>query len=191
MRLHRYLKEDNIDLDFRPFETEPEWHPGHVHQHELDEDEDENVENQTPGQRFRKKVVILDHLVRLMENGGRISNPKKCLTDLRNREAKASTGLGLGMAMPHVRTPQAKDFSIGVAITPSPGLPFDAIDGEPVRIFFPMVAPRHKDRFYRKVERALAGAFADEDDMSFRDALLGAESPGEVICLMRERVEQA
>jgi mannitol/fructose-specific phosphotransferase system IIA component (Ntr-type) len=186
MRLHRYLKETNVDLDFRPFAESPLWRPGHV---EVEEDPEVEEEELTAGQRFRRKVQILGQLVTLLEPSGKITNPKKCLTDLRNREAKASTAFGCGMAMPHVRTAQAKDFSIGVAIAPEPGLPFDAIDGEPVRIFFPMVAPRYKDRFYLKVERALAGAFADEDDMSFRDSLLQAESPGEVIFLMRERID--
>jgi hypothetical protein len=53
-----------------------------------------------------------------------------------------------------------------------------------------MVAPRHKDKFYLKVERALADAFADEDDLSFREALLAAETPGEVIYIMREHIDR-
>lgn len=193
MLLHRYLKESNVDLHFTPF-AEPEgWEERHrlkrVEGEEDDEDE-EGEEEETPGQRFRKKVIILEHLVKLLEPGGKISNPKRCLTDLRNREAKATTGFGLGMAMPHVRTPTAKDFAIGVAIAHEPGLDFDAMDGEPVRIFFPMVAPRHKDKYYLKVERSLAAAFADEDDMSFRDSLLAAQTPGEVIFLMRKQIDQ-
>ena len=71
-----------------------------------------------------------------------------------------------------------------------PYVDFDSVDGERVRIFFPMVAPRHKDRYYVKVERVLAEAFADEDDMSFRDELLAAETPGEVIFLMRKLIDR-
>ncbi len=192
MMLHRYLKETNIDLAFDPFAKPKRSGNPRFFEEEEDEEEEEgdgeDVE-ETPGQRFRKKVVILEHLVKLLEPSGKISNPKRCLTDLRNREAKATTAFGLGMAMPHVRTATAKDFSLGVAIVPEPGLEFDALDEEPVRIFFPMVAPRYKDRYYLKVERALAEAFADEDDLSFRESLLAAESPGEVIFLMRKQID--
>ena len=126
-------------------------------------------------------------LVELLEPSGRITNPRKCLTDLRNREAKASTAMRLGIAMPHVRTAQAKDFVFGVAIVPEPGLWFDAIDDMPVRIFFPMVAPTYKDRYYRKVEKELAEAFLREPDDfegGLREQLLACEEPGEVIYLL-------
>ena len=41
MRLHRYLKEDNIDLAFQPFASTPEWHPGHVRALEEDDEDDD------------------------------------------------------------------------------------------------------------------------------------------------------
>jgi mannitol/fructose-specific phosphotransferase system IIA component (Ntr-type) len=120
--------------------------------------------------------------VGMLDKSGKITNPKKCLTDLKNRESKASTALGSGIALPHVRTPQAKGFCMAIAVAPDPGLYFDAIDEAPVRLFIPMVAPAYDDKFYLKVERALAGAFADGDE--FRDAILAATTPGEVIHLL-------
>ncbi|RMG14942.1 MAG: PTS sugar transporter subunit IIA [Planctomycetota bacterium] len=190
MQLHRYLKEANIDLAFDPFRTEEEWRPGRQRHRTAEADEEATGdEEETPGQRFRRKETVIRKLVDLLLPSGKISNPNKCFTDLRNREAKATTGLGFGVAMPHVRTPTAKDFAMGVALCSEPGIDFDAVDDEPVRIFFVMVAPRHKDRYYVKVERALAEAFADPDDMSFRDELLAAEDPGKVIYLLRQRID--
>jgi PTS system fructose-specific IIC component len=191
VQLHRYLKEENIDLHFDPFAVpEDELMRRRFAGEEDEEEDDVDPEELSPGQRFRRKVQVLEKLVGLLEPSGKITNPSRCLTDLRNREAKATTGLGAGMAMPHVRTATARDFALGVAICPEPGLDFDSVDGEPVRIFFPMVAPRHKDRYYVKVDRVLAEAFADEDDLSFRDELIAAESPGEVIFLMRKLIDR-
>lgn len=187
MRLNRYLKEENIDLDFRPLE-------GTVFDPDREEEEAEGEAGElTGGARFKRKVVIIEKLVDLLVPSGKITNPRKCLTDLRNREAKATTGFGMGIAMPHVRTPQAKDFALGVAIAPEPGLDFDAIDEQPVRIFFPMVAPPYSDKYYRKVEKALAEAFLDEDDEGYglRQRLLEAESAGEVIMALREVIDRA
>lgn len=178
MRLTRYMKEENVDLAFDPFAGSG------ITPEELELE----LEELSPRQRWQRKEIILERLVELLEPSGRITNPRKCLTDLRNREAKASTALGLGIAMPHVRTAQAKDFVFGVAIAPAPGLWFDAIDELPVRIFFPMVAPGYKDRYYRKVEKELAEAFlrepVDFEEGGLRDQLLACEEPGEVIYLL-------
>jgi mannitol/fructose-specific phosphotransferase system IIA component (Ntr-type) len=185
MRLHRYLKEENIDLDFRPLEG-TEFDPAR------EEEQDEESPEMTEGRRFKRKVVILERLVDLLVPSGKITNVRKCVTDLRNREAKATTGFGQGVAMPHVRTPQAKDFAIGVAIAPEPGLDFEALDEQPVRIFLPMVAPPYSDKFYRKVEQAFAQAFLDEDEAGYglRQRLLEARTPGEVILALRDLIDQ-
>lgn len=187
MRLHRFLKEENVQLDFDPFaspEEDDRWASSHG-----EEEEELDVEEMSPRQQFDYKVRIIESLVDLLVPSGKITNRKKCITDLRNREAKATTGLGMGIAMPHVRTAQAKDFTIGVAIAPEPGLWFDAIDDEPVRIFFPMVAPPHNDRYYRKVEKALAEAFLNDDEEELREGLLNAQTPGEVIILLRDVID--
>lgn len=179
MRLNRYLKEEMIDLHFDPLSREV----GAWDSAEDDDDEEPGPDGEpTRRQLWDQKVRILEGLVDLLEKSGKVTNPRKCLTDLRNREAKASTALGQGIALPHVRTPQAKGFCMAIAVAPDPGLWFDAIDEEPVRLFIPMIAPAYDDKYYLKVERALAAAFADGD--AFRDALLAAQSPGEVIHLL-------
>ena len=183
MRLHRFLKEDMIDLRFDPLAV-PTAESGRFDSERLQVDEDAEADGDEPTKKqlWEQKVRILTGLVGLLDKSGKITNPKKCLTDLRNRESKASTALGNGIALPHVRTPQAKGFCMAIAVAAEPGLYFDAIDEAPVRLFIPMVAPAYDDKFYLKVERALAGAFAEGDD--FRDALLAATTPGEVIHLL-------
>ncbi len=191
MRLHRYLKQDMIDLAFDPLAAPATTAEDPRFASAPAEEEDEGGgEDEEPTRRelWDQKVRILEGLVGLLDRSGRVTNPRKCLVDLRNREAKASTALGRGIAIPHVRTPQAKGFVLAVAVAPEPGLWFDAIDEEPVRLFLPMIAPSHDDRYYLKVERALAAAFADEDD-PLRDQLLEAASPGEVIKLLADRLD--
>ncbi len=102
-----------------------------------------------------------------------------------NRERKATTGLGSGIAMPHVRTPQAKGFAMAVAVAKQ-GIAFDSVDGEPVKLFVAMVAPAYDDRFYLKVERDLAAAFANGAEL--RDQLAEASSKGELIRLLAKVV---
>ncbi|MEZ0230405.1 MAG: PTS sugar transporter subunit IIA, partial [Planctomycetota bacterium] len=130
---------------------------------------------------------ILDAIVGLLAGSSNASRPKKLLEELIDRERKATTGLGGRIALPHVRTQHAKGFAMAVAIVrEEQGLSFDSVDGEPVRIFIAMVAPAYDDRFYTKVERDLAQAFARGPELV--DELLAATSPGEVIRILSREV---
>ncbi len=123
------------------------------------------------------KDKVLEELVALLETSGRIVNAKKLLTDLTNREKKSSTGIGSGIAIPHVRTMQARDFAICVARSTA-GVEFDAMDGAPVHIFFGVVAPPYDDKLYLEVYREIGTLLSQEDA---RRAILEAATAHEVI----------
>jgi PTS system nitrogen regulatory IIA component len=56
------------------------------------------------------------------------------------RESVQSTGIGFGVAIPHGRCAAVRELAMVAGVSPSP-VPFDAIDGEPVRLFFLIVGP--------------------------------------------------
>jgi nitrogen PTS system EIIA component len=60
---------------------------------------------------------------------------------VREREAGGSTGIGFGVAIPHARSAGVPELSLVCGVSPSP-VPFDSIDGEPVRLFFLIVGPQ-------------------------------------------------
>lgn len=129
------------------------------------------------------KEVILDELVTLLERSGKIVNRSKILTDFINRERKASTATGHGIAVPHVRTYQAKELIIGFARSES-GYEFDAPDGKPVHLFFPMAAPSYGDEtLYLRVFKALAEVLRFD---YFRERLMTIGSEYEVIRAFEE-----
>ncbi len=138
-------------------------------------------EESVPKWRQRGKEVVLDELVGLLESGSRIGNRSKLLTDFINREKKATTAIGDGVAFPHVRTMQAKEFSIAFARS-SEGYDFDSPDHKPSHLFFIMAAPPYDDNFYLKVFKSLAEMLQYE---SFRNDLLSIQSPGELIRALR------
>lgn len=58
-----------------------------------------------------------------------------------SREECGSTGLGGRVAVPHTKH-QSVEKPVGlVAICPNDGVPFDALDGENVNIFFLLISP--------------------------------------------------
>ncbi len=123
------------------------------------------------------KERILGELAGLLESSGKIVNRQKLRTDLENRERKATTGIGGGLAIPHVRTMQARDFTLCFARS-TPGVEFGAIDGAPVHFFFGVVAPPYDDRLYLEVYKKIGTIFGAEET---RHALFEAEDEHEVI----------
>ncbi|KPL05517.1 MAG: hypothetical protein AMJ73_00465 [candidate division Zixibacteria bacterium SM1_73] len=126
---------------------------------------------------WMRKEAILKELVDLLEISGKVGNKRKLLLDLVNREKKATTGIGHGIALPHVRTMQAKEFIIGLARSRE-GYDYDSLDKEPVHLFFVMAAPPYDDALYLKVFKALAEILRFD---YFREELLNASSEYEII----------
>ena len=147
-------------------------------------DGDDEAEPLKDKQKTDNKEALLDGLVGLLERSDHIANRSKLLTDLINRERKATTAIGYGIAIPHVRTYQARELVIGVAISHE-GYDFDAPDGEPVRIFFVMAAPNYDDSLYLKVFKSLAELFQFD---YFRERLLDAKQEYDIIRAFQEMV---
>jgi mannitol/fructose-specific phosphotransferase system IIA component (Ntr-type) len=84
------------------------------------------------------KAEVLRELIMMMrvdpDDGAAI------LQALLRREDLGSTGIGRGIAIPHCRTPHAQRLQVVYGRRPG-GLPYDAIDGEPVVHLFLLIAP--------------------------------------------------
>jgi mannitol/fructose-specific phosphotransferase system IIA component (Ntr-type) len=109
------------------------------------------------GQRNLDRIrdEVLEELCELFEATGEISSRSRLFRDLQNREKKAGTAIGEGVALPHVRTLQAREFLMCFARS-SEGLPFRAPDEKPVHLFIGMVSPPYEDRTYLRVYKALS-----------------------------------
>ena len=87
----------------------------------------------TPRKILERKQLILTECVELLDCSEKVSNKSKLLTDLFNREKQSTTAIGKGIAIPHVRSMQAKELIVGVARSPE-GYDFDSPDGQPVHL---------------------------------------------------------
>jgi mannitol/fructose-specific phosphotransferase system IIA component (Ntr-type) len=123
------------------------------------------------------KEAVLRELVALLDASGKVANARKLATDLENRERKATTGIGGGIAIPHVRTMQAREFTMCFARS-TPGVEFGATDGQPVHFFFGVVSPPYDDKLYLEVYREIGKVFGTEEA---RERLLAAETEHEII----------
>ncbi len=164
MKISRFLKSDLIKLELDS---------------QFDPPEDDGYSKK---QLYTIKETLLLELVDLLDSSGKISNKKKLFNDLFNREKKASTAIGSRIAVPHVRTMQAKEFVMAIG-RHSDGYEFDAPDDLPVRLFFCMAAPPYDDTLYLKVFKTLAEHLHYP---AFVDTLLSAETPDMIIRAFKE-----
>ncbi len=98
------------------------------------------------------------------------------------REALATTGVGSGVAIPHGRLANLDAPRAALGIHP-PGVDFDAVDGEKVRLFVAILAPEDQPSAHLKVLAEVGRCFRNE---AFREAMLGAESVGAALALFEK-----
>jgi PTS system fructose-specific IIC component/PTS system nitrogen regulatory IIA component len=77
------------------------------------------------------------------------------LTALREREAKMSTGIHRGIAIPHGKT-DAVDKVYGILGVSRKGIDYDALDGTPVFLLFMVLAPLKDSEKYLRLLKRLA-----------------------------------
>ncbi len=91
----------------------------------------------------KTKSEAIGELVQLLADTGDITDAKKVLDAVLEREATRTTGIGNGLAIPHGKCSGTKDLvmAIGKAATP---IDFQAIDGRPVTIIWMLASPPDK-----------------------------------------------
>jgi PTS system nitrogen regulatory IIA component len=87
----------------------------------------------------KDKEGVLRELVELLlrDNGGSVD---EVLGVVMERERQFPTGIGYGVAVPHGRTPAVSSLHVVAGTTATP-VPYETLDGEPVRIFFLLASP--------------------------------------------------
>lgn len=91
-----------------------------------------------------------------------VGDKKNIVKALMERESLGSTGIGQGIAIPHGKTDKIDELVAVLGISKK-GVDFDALDGDPVYIFFLLVAPRDSAgphlKALAKISRLLRDSF--------------------------------
>ena len=146
--------------------------------------DDIDPEKDPEKERTRLKGEVLEQLTDLFMNTGQVRNRSKFHHDLVSRERKASTAIGMGLAIPHVRSMQPRQFCMVFARSRD-GVEYDSPDGEPVHIIFGMAAPSYDEKVsneYLQAYKWIARCFKEEDWLPA--ALLQAEDEHEIIAIL-------
>ena len=136
----------------------------------------------------QNKEEVIKDLVGLLVKAGSIKerDVAKLVQILMKRESLGSTGIGQGVAIPHGKSDCVDRLvaAFGVSRT---GVSFDALDGEPVTLFFLLVAPEDSAGPHLK---ALARISRLLKDKHFRDSLRAAKDEKTLAKIIRDEDER-
>jgi mannitol/fructose-specific phosphotransferase system IIA component (Ntr-type) len=113
---------------------------------------------------------------------GKLVDRAAALKDLMDRERAMSTAIPNGIAVPHAKTNAVQDLTIAIGIKKS-GLDFDSPLDDKTRIFILALAPPNKAKPLYKFILAITIALSDD---AFRSRILAAQTPEEIVNLLRE-----
>jgi len=133
-----------------------------------------NLEAEDKDEVFEEMV---DHFCQAAKSQAR----GEILESLRVREAKMSTGIQKGIAIPHGNT-NAVDTVRGVLGISQDGIDYDALDGEPVYLLFMLIAPDKDSEKHLRILQRLAELLGNPQFSQDLQAQKDQQSAYKIIC---------
>ena len=96
------------------------------------------------------KEEALEELIQLISQSPHILDEKAFGKAVFERESIMSTGIGLGLAIPHVKVRSVTDLTLAVGISKS-GIEWGSLDGQPVHIIFLIAGSEDQHELYLRI----------------------------------------
>lgn len=125
----------------------------------------------------------INGLITLVETEIGLSNKKEFSKAVFYREQLVSTGIGMGVAVPHAKLTSFTDFFIVIGVQQKKGLEWYALDKAPVRLIFLIGGPEDRQTEYLQLLSLLTSAIRDID---LRKHLLNARTKEQILELFSQ-----
>lgn len=122
----------------------------------------------------------IDALIDLLDDADHLPDKTAFRKAIFDREALVSTGIGMGVAVPHAKLKEFANFFIAVGVQQTKGLDWNALDKAPIRLIFMIAGPDHKQTEYLQILSLLTSAIRD---IELRKKLLNAQSPEQALAV--------
>ena len=122
---------------------------------------------------FDNKSVLKDEILKIMvsnmaENCEAIQDKEGFYFEVLERESVGTTGIGMGVAIPHARTNSVKEIVLAIGVLKNP-VDFNSLDGEKVKIIVLVGAPKGESKRYLELLSSLSRIFRDK---KIKDSIL-------------------
>lgn len=126
--------------------------------------------------------AALRRLVDLLDASGKLKDKEAFYHAILEREKIVSTGIGMGVAIPHAKLEGYDDFFIAIGVQKNKGIDWKALDGSVVRLIFMIGGPDNKQTEYLRILSSLTLAIRNEEN---RKKLLRATTPQEILEILK------
>lgn len=123
------------------------------------------------------KTEALNQCIDLMAKSGKIADVKKYRKGVFAREEEGTTGIGMGIAIPHCKSDAVTKAGLAAMVVKD-GVEFESLDGTPAKIIFLIAAPNTEDNVHLQVLSKLSVMLMDEQ---FTNSLINAGSVDEFL----------
>lgn len=131
----------------------------------------------------KTKQDVLQELVDVIANAPEVTDKNDFYISIMKREKIMSTGIGIGLAVPHVKIDSVKDFVMAVG-RKKEGIDFDSLDGKPVYLVIMIGANTEQRDDYLKVLAKISLLLKNPE---FREKMINTVNPDEIIELLKDK----
>ncbi len=130
------------------------------------------------------KHEVLDRLIDCLAGSPEVASREELAAGVYEREKLMSTGIGLGIAIPHVRLASVSDLAVAAALVPGGIDDYESLDSMPVRLVLLIAARSDQHAEYLRLLSRLSSKLKDD---RFRERLFSCGSPAEFYAQLIEK----
>jgi fructose-specific phosphotransferase system IIA component len=134
----------------------------------------------------KTKAEAIGELVELLAANGEVTDPKKVLESVLDREATRTTGIGNGLAIPHGKCTGTNRLTMAIG-RPATPIDFQSIDGRPVNVIWLLTSPPDQTGPHIHALARISRLMTID---RFRQSLVAAETPQQLFDIIVKQ-EQA
>ena len=130
----------------------------------------------------KTKTESLLEIIDLVASTGDCKDIENLNKEIFYREQIMSTGIGQGIAIPHVRFDGIKEPVVYIGINPSGIKDYESLDGELVKIVVMILVNTNQHKEYLRILSLIVSKLKDRE---FQEKLLGCKSSIEIAKVMK------
>ena len=131
-----------------------------------------------------EKSAVLNRLCEVLATAPEVTDVETLRKAIFAREELMSTGIGMGIGVPHVRIPSVKNVVMAVGVSREPIVGYEGLDGGPVHIVCMIAAYQDQHSDYIRTLANVSHLLKHE---SVRQALLAAEDEASIYRILTEK----
>jgi fructose-specific phosphotransferase system IIA component len=129
------------------------------------------------------KRGVIDELVDLLADQGRVSDPASLKEAVWTRETTRTTGIGHSLAIPHGKCDSVPDLAMAIG-KPAEAIDFQSIDNKPVRLVVLLASPPDRTSDHIQALARISRLMTVEE---FRNRIYEAPGAREIYEMLQEQ----